>query len=148
LVCSLEGKKAELWLDHLLKLKNLDSKENFFSNLKFTDKPLPTILPVFLKKEDACIVDKSLYNTVTELNPQISSDLIAIEISEPLAIKVVTIRKSISDLQEKADIKEAFLNMHTYEEARQYLRVFRIGKVIEFKDEYLNSTYNVMGLNK
>jgi len=148
LICSLEGTKTALWLNHLLKQKKLGSKDNFFSKIEYVDKPLSTILPVFFKKTDACVIDKSLFETVCELNPQINSELIAIETSKPLLIKVVTIRKSISDLQEKADLKEAFFDMHTYEEARQYLTVFRIGKVIEYKEEYLNSTYEIMGLTK
>jgi phosphonate transport system substrate-binding protein len=148
LICSLEGNKAEIWLDHLFKQKKLGSKDRFFSSMKFVDKPLATILPVFFKKVDACLVDESLYNTVSELNPQIRVDLVPIEISQPLAIGMVTIRKNISDLLLKDQIKEAFLNLHNQEEARQYLTVFRIGKVIEFKEEYLTSTYNIMGLTK
>ena len=144
LICSLEGNKAELWLDYIVKKKKLSSKEKYFSKLQFIDKPLSTILPVFFKKEDACIVDQSLYNTVIELNPQIGQDLITLEISQPLGIGLVVIRKSISDSQVKADIKEAFLNLHKYEESRQYLTVFRIGKLVEFNEEYLNSTYELL----
>ena len=148
LICSLEGNKSELWIDHLLKQKKLGDKEKFFSKLEFIDKPLATILPVFFRKEDACIVEESSYHTIVELNPQIGKDLVTIELSQPLAIKLVAIRKSISDPQIKADIKEAFLNLHKYEESRQYLTVFRIGKVIEFSEEYLKSTYALMEMNK
>jgi ABC-type phosphate/phosphonate transport system substrate-binding protein len=148
LICSLEGNKAEIWLDHLLDQKKLDKKEKFFSEMEFADKPLSIILPVFFKKTAACLVDESLYNTVSELNPQIRIDLVPIEISQPLAIGMVTMRKNISDLLLKDQIKEAFLNLHNQEEARQYLMVFRIGKVIEYKDEYLNSTYEIMDLTK
>ena len=133
LICSLEGNKAELWLDYLLKRNNLSSKEKYFSQMQFIDKPLSVILPVFFKKSDACIVDESLYNTVSELNPQIKSELIALEISRPLSIGMVTIRKNISDLKLKDQIIEAFLTLHNYEEARQYLTVFRIGKVMNIK---------------
>jgi len=148
LICSLEGNKAELWLDYTLKQKKLDNKEKFFSEMQFIDKPLSTILPVFFRQEDACIVDESLYNTVVELNPQIGQDLITLDTSQPLAIGMVTIRKSISDPDVKANIRDAFLNLHKYEEARQYLTVFRIGKVVEFKEEYLKSTYVLMDLKK
>ena len=148
LICSLEGNKAELWLDHILKQKKLLNKEKYFAQMQFIDKPLSVILPVFFKKADACVVDESLYRTVTELNPQIGTDLIALEVSQPLAIGLVAIRKTISDLQIKTDIKDAFLNLQNYDESRQYLTIFRIGKVIEFKDEYLNSTYTIMDFKK
>ena len=148
LICSLEGNKAELWLDYLLGQKKLTSKEKYFSEIRFIDKPLSTILPVFFKEEDACIVDESFYNTSIELNPQIGQDLATLEVSKPLSIGLVTIRKSISDSSVKAHIKEEFLNLHKYEESRQMLRVFRIGKVVEFKDEYLISTYELLETNK
>ena len=45
-------------------------------------------------------------------------------------------------------VKEAFLNLHNYEESRQMLTVFRIGKVVEFKEEYLNSTYALLEIKK
>jgi phosphonate transport system substrate-binding protein len=148
LICSLEGNKSELWINHTLKHKNLSSKEKFFSKIQYIDKPLASILPVFFKKENACIVEESSYHTVVELNPQIDKDLVTIEISEPLAIKLIAIRKSISDPQIKADIKEAFLSLHKYEESRQYLTVFRIGKVVEFNEEYLKSTYALLDLKR
>jgi len=148
LVGSLEGNKAELWIDYLLRQKKLNEKEKFFSDIQLIDKPLSTILPVFFKTKDACIVDESSYNTVVELNPQIGRDLVTIEISEPLAIGLIGVRKSISDPQIKAEIKEAFLNLHNYEESRQYLTVFRIGKVMEFNEEYLKSTYALLQFKK
>ena len=148
LVSSQLGNKVELWIDYLLKQEKLDTKEKYFSKFQFIDKPLATILPIFFKKVDACIVDESSYKTVVELNPQIGQDLVTIEISQPLAIGLVVIRKSISDPQVKADIKEAFLDLHKYEESRQYLTVFRIGQIVEFKEEYLRSTYALLEIKK
>lgn len=148
LMGSLEGNKSELWLDYVLKQNKLSRKEKFFSNIKYQDNPLSTILPVFFKKEDACIVEVSSYNTVVELNPQIGQDLVTIEISQPLAIGLVAIRKSISNPQVKAEIKEAFLDLHKYEESRQYLTIFRIGRVSEFNEEYLKSTYALLEIKK
>ena len=83
-----------------------------------------------------------------ELNPQIGRDLISIEVSQPLAIGLIALRKTISDQQVKIDIEETMLNLHNYEESRQYLTVFKIGKVVEFKEEYLESTYALLKINK
>jgi phosphonate transport system substrate-binding protein len=148
LISSQPGNKVELWVDYLLKQRKLERKEKFFSKLQFIDKPLATILPIFFKNEDACIVDESSYKTVIELNPQIGENLITMEVSQPLAIGLVTIRKSILNPQVKAEIKEAFLDLHKYVESRQYLTIFRIGKVIEFSKEYLRSTYALLEIEK
>jgi len=148
LIDLLGGDKARLWLDKLLKEKNLSRKEKFFTEIQFVDKPLSTVLPVFFRKIDACILNKSSYSTVVELNPQIGRDLISIEVSQPLAIGLIALRKTISDQQVKIDTEETMLNFHNYEESRQYLTVFKIGKVVEFKEEYLESTYALLEINK
>lgn len=143
-----EGDMPVIWTDKLLKLKKLKSKEKYFSSIEYFDKPLPAILPVFFNKADACIMTKSLFETVSELNPQLREELIPIEISQPISIGLVTIRKNISSQDLKDDIKTAFLNMHKTANGKQYLNIFRIEKVIEFKEEYLSSTYKLLEISK
>ena len=143
-----EGDMPVIWIDKLLKLKKLKPKEKYFSSIEYFDKPLPAILPVFFNKADACIMTKSLFETVSELNPQLRNELTAIEISQPISIGLVTIRKNISSQDLKDDIKTAFLNMHKTANGKQYLNIFRIEKVIEFKEEYLFSTDNLLEISK
>jgi ABC-type phosphate/phosphonate transport system substrate-binding protein len=139
-----EGDMPVIWLENLLKQKKLKSKEKYFSSIEYFDKALPAILPVFFNKADACIITKSLYETVTELNPQIKSELTAIEISEPISIGIVAIRKNISNPDLKEDIYKAFINLHKNANGKQYLNIFRIESVIDFKEEYLESTYHML----
>ena len=143
-----EGDMPVIWLENLLKQKKLKLKEKFFSSIEYFDKGLPSILPVFFNKADACIITKSLYETVTELNPQIKSELIAIEISEPISIGIVAIRKNIFNPGLKEDIYKAFINLHKNTNGKQYLNVFRIESVIDFKEEYLESTYHMLNFNE
>jgi phosphonate transport system substrate-binding protein len=143
-----EGDMPVIWLENLLKQKMLKTKEKFFSSIEYFEKALPAILPVFFNNADACIITKSLFETVTELNPQINSELTTIEISEPISIGIVAIRKSISNQELKEDIYKAFINLHKNANGRQYLNIFRIESVMDFKEEYLTSTYNMMNFNK
>ena len=139
-----EGDMPVIWLGNLLKNKKLESKEKYFSSIEYFEKALPSILPVFFNKADACIITKSLFETVIELNPQINNDLTAIEISEPISIGIVAIRRNISSQDLKDDIYSAFINLHKNTNGRQYLNIFRIESVKEFKEEYLVSTYRLL----
>lgn len=143
-----EGDMPVIWLENLLKQKKLKSKERYFSSIEYFDKALPAILPVFFNKADACIITKSLFDTVTELNPQIESGLTAIEISEPISIGIVALRKNISNPELKEDVHEAFINLHKNANGRQYLNIFRIESVIDFNEEYLESTYHMLNFIK
>lgn len=141
-----EGDIPVIWLEHLLKQKKMATLENYFSKIEFFDNALPAILPVFFKKVDVCLVSKNSFETICELNPQIQRELVAIEISQPITIGVVALRKNISDKKVRSDVIDAFLNLHNKVAAKQFLSIFKIEKVIEFKDEYLNSTYEILGL--
>ncbi|MDH3268195.1 MAG: PhnD/SsuA/transferrin family substrate-binding protein [Ignavibacteria bacterium] len=143
-----EGDIPVIWMDKLLKQKKLKQKDKYFSKIEYFDNALPAILPVFFNKADACIMTKSLFETVAELNPQLSEELTTIEISQPISIGLVTIRKNISSQDLKDDIKNAFLNLHKTANGSQYLNIFRIEKVIEFKEEYLLSTYKLLEISK
>jgi ABC-type phosphate/phosphonate transport system substrate-binding protein len=137
-----------LWLDNLLKERELERKEKYFSSIEYFEKALPSILPVFFGKADACIVTKSLFETVIELNPQISKELATIEISKPISIGIIAIRRNISDPDLKEDIKRAFINLHKHANGRQYLHIFRSERIGEFKTEHLASTYEILNLNE
>lgn len=137
-----------LWLDNLLRERKLGKKEAHFSSIEYFEKALPSILPVFFGKAEACVVTKSLFETVTELNPQLKKALIPIEISQPISIGIIAIRESISNPELKEDIKKAFINMHKHANGRQYLHIFRSQRIGEFKEEHLSSTYDILKLNK
>ena len=143
-----EGDIPVIWLEKLLNQKKLKPKEKYFSSIEYFDKALPAILPVFFNKADACIITKSLFETISELNPQLKSALTPIEISQPISIGLVVMRKNISSQDLKDDIKNAFLKMHENANGRQYLNIFRIERVNEFKEEYLQSTYNLLNIQK
>lgn len=133
-----------IWLEYLLRQKKLKPCEKYFSKIEYLEKGLPAILPVFLNKADACIVPKNIFDTVCELNPQIKKELIVIEKSEPIAIGVVAIRKSISNQRTKTAIKKALLNLDKTKSGHQYLTVFKLSNLIKFNDKYMLSTIKMV----
>jgi len=141
-----EGDIPLIWLDKLLKQHNLNSREKYFQKIEYFNKALPSVLPVFFNNADACLVSKNSFETICELNPQVQNKLTVIETSIPITIGIVALRKNISNLEVKSHIIDAFLNLHNKVAAQQFLSVFKIEQVIEFKEEYLKSTYEILGL--
>ena len=141
-----EGDIPLIWLDQILKKNKLNTREKFFQKIEYFDKALPSVLPVFFENADACLVSKNSFETICELNPQVRNTLTVIETSIPITIGIVALRKNISNPEVKKHIIEAFLNLHNKVAAQQFLSVFKIEKVIEFKEEYLKSTYEILGL--
>ncbi|MBT8381233.1 MAG: phosphate/phosphite/phosphonate ABC transporter substrate-binding protein [Ignavibacteria bacterium] len=141
-----EGDIPLIWLDQVLKQNKLITREKFFNKIEYFDKALPSVLPVFFKKSDACLVSKNSFETICELNPQVQNKLTVIETSIPITIGIVALRKNISNPEVKSHIIDAFLNLHNKVAAQQFLSVFKIEKVIEFKEEYLKSTYEILNL--
>ena len=141
-----EGDIPLIWLDQVLRQNRLNTRKKFFQKIEYFNKALPSVLPVFFKNADACLVSKNSFETICELNPQVQNKLTVIEASIPINIGVVAVRKNISNLEAKSHIIDAFLNLHKKVAAQQFLSVFKIEKVIEFKEEYLKSTYEILNL--
>ena len=60
---------ATIWLDTLLIRKGLDPSPKFFSGVTSVNKLSQVVLPVFFRKNDACVVTRRGFQTMTELNP-------------------------------------------------------------------------------
>ncbi len=72
----------QMWLDTFLVKQGLTRSKYFFTNIKEVDKVSQAVLPVFFKQADACLVSRSGFETMVELNPQIGEQL-AIQATSP-----------------------------------------------------------------
>jgi ABC-type phosphate/phosphonate transport system substrate-binding protein len=66
---------AGVWLDVLLAREHLPGPEKFFGTLTLVPKLSATVLPVFFRKADACLVDRAGFETMAEMNPQLRQQL-------------------------------------------------------------------------
>src|SRR5271157_4849131 len=66
---------ARLWLNSVMARRNLPDYERFFGSDKEVKKASQAVLPVFFKQADACLVTRSAFETMVELNPQIGREL-------------------------------------------------------------------------
>lgn len=81
------------WLDTILMRQGLPESKHFFHEVKHADKASQTVLPVFFSQADACVVGQILFDTMTELNPQIGKEIVQLECSPGVCFGIICCRK-------------------------------------------------------
>lgn len=81
------------WLSSFMAKKGLGQAEDFFKKVSWVKKINKTVLPVFFKQSDACLVSLKGLGIMAELNPQISKQLKIIEKSPPYIPIIFCFRK-------------------------------------------------------
>jgi len=127
-----------MWLDVLLMNGGLPQKEKFFHNIKAVNKEFQSVLPVFFKQADCCVVNLNDFNTMMTLNPQLGEALMPIARSAPYLKSMFCFTKNI-DETEKKNIREVALNIDSYARGRQILTLFRFDGIFPFKSDYLEN---------
>jgi phosphonate transport system substrate-binding protein len=86
-LCLLRHNKMSLarpWLDTLLCQNGLKPAEQFAKPVTEARKLTKTVLPVFFRQVDACVVTRKGFKTMVELNPQVGKQLKILASSPPL----------------------------------------------------------------
>lgn len=132
------------WLDTLLLENGLGTSGTFFGSIKETYKVTSVILPVFFGSADACVVDRSAFDTMKELNPQIGARLQIMAKSPPFLDSVICVSKAgwdppDSSLEYRQDLIKALGDLHKELAGQQILTLFKVNQMVPFQDEYLDS---------
>ncbi len=139
----LEGKGGNLsraWLDSLLLAEHFEIKEVFFSKLEAVNKPANAVLPVFFGAKPACLVDNAAFQIMSELNPQVGSNLVIMASSVPYLENITCIsRPGWPSEHARQDLIKAIAELHLEPNGRQILELFKLDQMTPFKDEYLNT---------
>ena len=135
---------ADVWLDTLMKKHHLESASGYFGKIKKSDKLNDTILPVFFGKVDSCLVTRSGFEIIAELNPQISHQMKIIEVSSLYVPSLLCFRKAY----EAPQLKEKILvNLETWLHApagQQLLMIFQIDDLRADTANALNGTVSFL----
>jgi phosphonate transport system substrate-binding protein len=127
------------WLDTLLLSNGWSRMDGFFKEVRKLPKLSPTVLQVFFHQADACVVAKSGFNTLCELNPQLRSKLKILFFSPPLAPALLCFRKDF-DSPEKDKIMAAFERLHETLAGQQVLTIFQSEKLVPISQDQLADT--------
>jgi ABC-type phosphate/phosphonate transport system substrate-binding protein len=83
---------APLWLDTLLAQQGHPKASSFAGQISQNTKLSNVVYPVFFRKADACVVTRSGFNTMVELNPQLGRKLTIIAESPHIVPTLFTFR--------------------------------------------------------
>jgi phosphonate transport system substrate-binding protein len=137
------GELALLWFTTLLLKRGLPESDNFFSDIKKVGKISQAILPVFFMQADACIVRRTGFQTMVEMNPQINKNLIVLQKSPAFQEIVFCIQKDYDDKSKKM-MMDVSATLHLDPKGKQMLLLFRKDRVIPFKPEHIESVESLI----
>jgi phosphonate transport system substrate-binding protein len=137
------GRLALLWFTTLLLKRGLPESDDFFSDIKKVEKISQAVLPVFFMQADACIVRRTGFQTMVEMNPQINKNLIVLQKSPAFQEIVFCMQKDYDDKTKKMmmDVSET---LHLDPKGKQMLLLFRKDRVLPFKPEYIESVESLI----
>ncbi len=144
----------KMWLEVKLHENKLKEKDNFFQAIKTGGLASHTILSVFFGENDACIVTKSAFETMIEINPQVGKNL-KILLASPYFIEGLSCySKDFMKRKIKNNMVESITNIDKYPSGEQIYTLLRVKKLLSFKEEYLNTAkellkkYNALNISK
>jgi phosphonate transport system substrate-binding protein len=130
---------AKVWGAMLLADRQATRFDAYFSSVRLADKPHRVVLPVFFGQTDMCIVSRSAYDLMLELNPQIAAKLTILEQS-PEFVNIIICATETLDEWAKAIIHEEILAMHTHAVGRQALTLIQMQRFWDCDPVMLKAT--------
>jgi phosphonate transport system substrate-binding protein len=134
---SMRGLLSPVWLDVLLAREGLEEPVRFFGHIVFANKPVRTVLPVFFRQEDACIVTRQSYDVLSELNPQLKKQLRVLASSPHFVSQVTCFRASLPPETLNRIIKASLAAPDTVT-GKQMLTIFQCDRIGEITSEELD----------
>lgn len=130
------GNGRNLWLDTVLMRKGERNPDRFFSKTRGVLKPSAAILPVFFRKEDACVVTVRCLQVMSELNPQLKRELLVLEESPPRPMSVIAVRKGLA-VKHREMLRDILQTLDQSVQGRQLLTLFRMDRLVPYRPEYM-----------
>jgi len=126
-----------MWVEILLMGQNIhEESKSFFASIKGMRKASQTALPVFFRQADACVVTRSAFMTMTELNPQVGRELVPIASSPPVISSIGVLRKDYYD-KHGAYLTEELTRLQDDPQGKQILTLFRTGRLVPYLPEHV-----------
>jgi phosphonate transport system substrate-binding protein len=141
-----ENPRASLappWLDTLLVKNGLKRATEFFARVSRISKLPKAVLPVFFRQSDACVVTRSGFETMNELNPQVGKQLKIVASSPKLVSAVFCFRADYSP-PFKNQLMAGLRDLHTTPAGQQVLTIFHSEKMEEQPASVLKSATDLL----
>ena len=129
---------AGIWLDVLLAREHLPGPDQFFGTITPVSKLSATVLPVFFRKADACLVDRAGFETMAEMNPQIRQQLRILATSPAINEGLCCFRADFNS-PVKRTILEGIPRFNASLAGQQILTVFQSRRLTPLSEATLDS---------
>jgi ABC-type phosphate/phosphonate transport system substrate-binding protein len=132
-VVVLAGSRAGMateWLDTVTLQSAQVPASEFFGSLQTVPKVSRAVLPVFFGQKDACVVPRSGFRTMVELNPQVGKDLVEIAVSPSMPPSFLVLSDSYQG-RERAAVIDALQTLHEEPKGQQLLNMFGHERLFE-----------------
>jgi len=134
---------GRMWLETCLMEKGISDLDSYFSKIAGTQKSSKTVLPVFFGQSDACLIHRSGFDTMSELNPQLKRDLKIIDSSPPILPSILCVRRDYHEPMKSALI-DAMAHLHDEPRGLQILTLFKVNQVHRFNESYLEAARELL----
>jgi ABC-type phosphate/phosphonate transport system substrate-binding protein len=134
---------AQPWLDTLLVQQGLKPAAEFTGKITSVAKLPQVVLPVFFRQCDACVVTRTGFETMAELNPQVAKQLKVIATSPTLVPTIFCFRLDYSP-SFKETLLTGLRDLHRTPAGLQVLTVFQSEKIEEQPAACLDSVLELM----
>lgn len=138
---------APLWLDTLLAKEGHTSANHLTGKTVSLSKLSQAILPVFFRQADACLVTRSGFDTMAELNPQLARELVVLAES-PVMVPAVFAFRADYQPSFKEKLFTGVNNLNKTPAGRQVLTIFQSENIEEQPPECLEPALTLITSHK
>lgn len=127
------------WLETTLHDLHLGRASDVLSEIVEMDNPSKSVLRVFFRQSDACLITTQAFDLVCELNPQLHRQLRILASSPPYVSGLFYFRDSYAS-PHRARIEASILSLHTTPVGQQVLTVFQGTRMEKHPLSYFDDT--------
>ncbi len=127
------------WVEMLSMREGVQKPDQFFTSVRETKTPSLSLMQVFFRQADACVVSRQVFELTSELNPQIGKELQVIERIGRLAGGIVVIRPDLRE-DRKQKLLQSLRTIHEGQEGRQLFLLFQLNRLVPYRPEYMRAT--------
>lgn len=131
-------KLIPIWIDVTLAEAGFPQSTTFFDTIKMDERPIQSLLAVFFKQADACIVSLQTFQTLSQLNPQISQTLTPIVTSPEFIAELMCFHNNFP-LADRQAFENASFKLTNTTEGKQILSLFKAKQILKFKPAHIQS---------
>ena len=134
---------ALIWLDTLLLQQGQPAAAVLCRKITPQAKLIKAVLPVFFHQTDACLITRTGFITLGELNPQVTRQLRVLAVSPKLVSGGIFFRTGYPQAQQDEMVAQ-LQRMHQTPGGQQVLTIFQTDRLEEHPLSVLNSAFELM----